>query len=159
MQIRKLNNLGYSVGLRALELTSLIENFNKNNMSSSGKSNVSKREIRILDMLQFIGSSIWKTLFDKPSDNLEKSSENENQYMIIDNNPVLSRFISVPKEYENLNCEAFVAGIIEGILDISYFRCEVSAHSVPAEGFPNRTVYLINFDESVIKRESRLSRK
>ncbi|VEU19911.1 DEKNAAC100732 [Brettanomyces naardenensis] len=128
-------------------------------MSSSGKSNSSRRETKILDILRFIGSSIWISLFDKSTDNLEKSSENENQYMIIDNDPKLSKFISVPKEYENLNCESFVAGIIEGILDISYFRCEVSAHTVPIEGSPNRTVYLINFDESVIKRELRLSKK
>lgn len=153
---RKLNNLGYGVGLRALELTSLRESFS-NNITSSGKSNTSKREIKILDMLRFIGSSVWKSLFGKAADNLEKSSEDENQFMIIDSDPVLSKYISVPKEYENLDCESFVAGVIEGILDISYFQCEVSAHNVPMTGMPNRTVYLVSLDNSVTRREKRIS--
>lgn len=152
---RKLNNLGYSVGIRILELVSLREDFDRN-ITSSSKYNSAKRETKILEMLQFVGSSIWMTLFGKNVDNLEKSVQNKNQYMIIDNDPLMTKFISVPKEYEGLDCESFVAGIIEGILDVSYFRCEVSAHVVPIDKHPNRTVYLINFDESVITRESRL---
>lgn len=152
---RKLNNLGYTVGLKYLELSSLRVNFS-NNISSTGKSNLSKRNIRLLESLQFIVSSIWTSLFDKQADSLEKSSEHENQYMIIDNNPVMTKYIGLPKEYENLNCESFVAGIIEGMLDISYYKCEVSAHTVPRDTFPNRTVYLIKLDDSVLAREARL---
>lgn len=37
--------------------------------------------------------------------------------MISDNDPVLSRYISVPKELSQLNCNAFVAGIVEAVLD------------------------------------------
>jgi hypothetical protein len=151
---RKLNNLGYSIGLKFLELSSLRENF-KNNISSSAKSNLSQRNIKILQILQFIVSNIWLNLFDKKADSLEKSSDHENQFMIIDNNPIMTRFISLPKEYESLNCESFVAGIIEGILDLAYFNCEVSAHSVPQESFPNRTIYLIKFDQYVLSREAR----
>ena len=33
--------------------------------------------------------------------------------MIVENVPLLNRFISIPKEYGDLNCSAFVAGIIE----------------------------------------------
>ncbi|GAV29137.1 hypothetical protein PMKS-002617 [Pichia membranifaciens] len=101
-------------------------------------------------------STIWTSLFDKQADSLEKSSEHENQYMIIDNNPVMTKYIGLPKEYENLNCESFVAGIIEGMLDISYFKCEVSAHTVPKDTCPNRTVYLIKLDDAVLAREARL---
>lgn len=155
---RKLNNLGYTVGCKYLELSSLRINFS-NNISSTGKSNLSKRNIRLLDNLQYIVSTIWLNLFDKEADSLEKSSEHENQFMIIDNNPVMTRYIGLPKEYENLNCEAFVAGIIEGILDISYFKCEVSAHNVAKDTFPNRTVYLIKLDETVLDREARLDAK
>ncbi|KAG7877643.1 hypothetical protein KL935_004660 [Ogataea polymorpha] len=143
---RKLNNLGYSIGTKVLELASLRENFS-NNLTSSGKSNMSKREIKVLEILHFITSVIWPSLFEKPADNLEKSSESNSQYMIIDNAPVLMKYISVPKEYEGLNCEAFVAGIVEGILDSTFFKCEVSAHTVPVDGYLGRTVYLINFDE------------
>lgn len=37
--------------------------------------------------------------------------------MISDNDPILSRYISVPKELSQLNCNAFVAGIVEAVLD------------------------------------------
>lgn len=37
--------------------------------------------------------------------------------MISDNEPVLTRYISVPKELSQLNCNAFVAGIVEAVLD------------------------------------------
>ncbi|KAG7876146.1 hypothetical protein KL938_004818 [Ogataea parapolymorpha] len=153
---RKLNNLGYSIGTKVLELASLRENFS-NNLTSSGKSNMSKREIKVLEILHFITSVIWPSLFEKPADNLEKSSESNCQYMIIDNAPVLMKYISVPKEYEGLNCEAFVAGIVEGILDSTLFKCEVSAHTVPVDGHLGRTVYLINFDEELIALYNRRS--
>ncbi len=39
--------------------------------------------------------------------------------MIIDNDPLISRFISTPKELSALNCAAFYCGIIEGILDVN----------------------------------------
>lgn len=152
---RNLNNLGYSIGIKYLELTSLRQNF-ANNISSSGKSNVAKRNTRLLEVLQFITHVIWPGLFEKPADSLEKSSEKENQFMIIDFNPMMTRYISAPKDFESLNCEAFTAGIIEGILDACYFRCEVSAHSAPQPDLPERTVFLINFDDAVISREARL---
>lgn len=154
---RKLNNLGYTVGLKYLDLSSLRVNFS-NNISSTGKSNLSKRNIRLLETLQFIVSTIWSNLFDKQADSLEKSSEHVNQYMIIDNSPVMTKYIGLPKECESLNCESFVAGIIEGMLDLSYFKCEVSAHTVPRDTFPNRTVYLIKLDDSVLEREARLDK-
>lgn len=37
--------------------------------------------------------------------------------MISDNDPLVSRYISVPKELSQLNCNAFVAGIVEAVLD------------------------------------------
>ena len=48
--------------------------------------------------------------------------------MIVENVPLLNRFISIPKEYGDLNCSAFVAGIIEGALDNSGFNADVTAH-------------------------------
>ncbi|TID30430.1 hypothetical protein CANINC_000941 [Pichia inconspicua] len=152
---RNLNNLGYSIGIKYLELTALRKNF-ANNISSSGKSNVAKRNTRLLEVLQYITQSIWLGLFERPADSLEKSAEKESQYMIIDNDPMMTKYISMPKDFESLNCEAFTAGIIEGILDVCYFRCEVSAHNAPQQNFPNRTVFLIKFDDAVISRDARL---
>lgn len=41
--------------------------------------------------------------------------------MISDNEPMWTRFISVPKDFSQLNCGAFIAGIVESILEGSQF--------------------------------------
>jgi hypothetical protein len=129
-----LNELGYRVGIRALDLLVWRE---KN----------SKRETRVLGMLYFIHTTVWKAMFGKQADSLEKSTENEdecmlthplcqfspfyvyqqielfNSYselfidMISDNDPMVSKFISIPKDVSQLNCGAFMAGIVEAIMD------------------------------------------
>ncbi|RHZ56090.1 hypothetical protein Glove_406g58 [Diversispora epigaea] len=140
---RKLNDFGYRVGTRLLEL---IVWRDKN----------SKRETRVLGILYFIHTTVWKTLFGKQADSLEKSKEHEDEYMISDNDPVISRYISVPKELSQLNCNAFLAGIVEAILDGAQFPARVTAHSVPQEGFPLRTTILIQFDKEVLQRDEQL---
>jgi hypothetical protein len=139
----RLNGLGYQIGQRYLELVKLREGF-KN----------SKREIKIVEMLQFIHGPFWNTIFGKSANELEKSQDVLNEYMIIDNVPLIAKFISIPKDYGNLNCSAFIAGIIEGALDLAGFNVKVTAHSVPIEGSPLRTVFLIKFDELILLRES-----
>jgi hypothetical protein len=41
--------------------------------------------------------------------------------MISDNEPVLTKYISVPRELSQLNCNAFLAGVVEAILDSAQF--------------------------------------
>ncbi|KAI8369505.1 NO signaling/Golgi transport ligand-binding domain-containing protein [Radiomyces spectabilis] len=140
---RKLNEFGYRVGARQLELLSWRE---KN----------AKRETRVLGVLYFIHSVVWKTLFGKQADSLEKSTENEDEYMISDNDPVLTRYISVPKELSQLNCNAFIAGIVEAVLDGCQFPARVTAHSVPTDAHPLRTTILIKLEKEVLQREELL---
>ncbi|KAI8991997.1 NO signaling/Golgi transport ligand-binding domain-containing protein [Mycotypha africana] len=137
---RKLNEFGYRVGYRLLELLAWRE-----------KS--AKREIKVINVLYFIHSTVWKALFNKSADSLEKSTENEDEYMISDNDPLLTRYISVPKELSQLNCNAFVAGIVEAVLDGCQFPARVTAHTVPIDGFPQRTTILIKLDKEVLERE------
>ncbi|TPX39553.1 hypothetical protein SeMB42_g06333 [Synchytrium endobioticum] len=92
-------------------------------------------------------------MFAKQADTLEKSTEQEDEYMISDNEPPVSKFISIPKEMSQLNASAFVAGIVEAILDGCGFPSRVSAHSTGTDAFPQRTTILIKFDPSVIQRE------
>ncbi|GMF06680.1 hypothetical protein B5S28_g1682 [[Candida] boidinii] len=145
---KKLSNLGYKIGLKYLELISF-----RDVISMSNKSNPSKRQIKVLDILMIINNNLFNNLFGKPADSLERSQEDSSQYMIYENIPMLSQFISIPKEYESLNVNSFIAGIIEGILDCAYFPADVSAHTVPSEEFPLRTVYLVKFHPKVVKRE------
>ncbi|KAI9208674.1 NO signaling/Golgi transport ligand-binding domain-containing protein [Polychytrium aggregatum] len=137
---KKLSDYGYRVGIRVLELSAWRE--------KSGR-----RETRVLPILYFITGPIWKMLFGKQADSLEKGTENEDEYMISDNEPILSKFISIPREMSLLNPSAFVGGIVEAILDGSQFPCRVTAHSTPIEGFPLHTTILIKFDKSVMQRE------
>ena len=64
-----MNDFGYRVGTRLLEL---IVWRDKN----------SKRETRVLGILYFIHTTVWKTLFGKQADTLEKSTENENECIL-----------------------------------------------------------------------------
>ncbi|KAJ3332949.1 TRAPP subunit trs31 [Blyttiomyces sp. JEL0837] len=73
--------------------------------------------------------------------------------MITDNDPVVNRYISTPRELSSLNAGAFVAGVVEAILDGSHFPSRVSAHSTAIDGFPLRMTILIKFDKSVMQRE------
>lgn len=41
----------------------------------------------------------------------------EDEYMISDYDLFINKFISVPKDLGQLNCGAFVAGIVKGCLD------------------------------------------
>lgn len=116
-----------------------------------------KRETRILGILQFIAQTVYRHLFNKPADGLERSHDKDDEYMLIDHEPVVNTYISVPKEISLLNCAAFVAGIIEAVLDGSLFPARVTAHSTPTEQFPGRTVYLIKFEQSVLEREAVLA--
>jgi len=37
--------------------------------------------------------------------------------MIIDNDPIITRSISVPRDMSQLSCSSFTAGIVEAVLD------------------------------------------
>ena len=96
--------------------------------------------------------------------------------MISDNEPLVNQYISVPKEMSQLNCAAYVAGIIEGVVcgllggqgvglaqqlygggDLAKLEppAVVSAHNAGEEGgmWPGKTVFLIRFSEEVVRRE------
>jgi len=77
--------------------------------------------------------------------------------MVHDNAPMITRFISVPGNMSQLNCNAFLAGIIEAILDMSMFFTErVTAHATGDENFPQRCTILIKFRRGVVEREALL---
>lgn len=102
-----------------------------------------KREIRFLSALMSIHTNVWKAVFGKPADAIEKSVENEDECpfgslscrlisfdrvywlvvvvvvvdMIIDNDPIITRNISVPRDMSQLSCSSFTAGIVEAVLD------------------------------------------
>lgn len=78
---------------------------------------------------------MWTHLFGRQADRLEKSSnpDTPDEYMIIDNEPLVNAYLSIPREMSQLNCAAYVAGMIEGICDGAGFPARVTAHSVGAQ--------------------------
>eukprot|EP00850_Spirogloea_muscicola_P010501 SM000062S19887 [mRNA] locus=s62:138655:140841:- [translate_table: standard] len=189
---RKLEDAGYGVGLRMLELLCHREKATKgtniavNEVRITAEISVkvqqkgSKRETRLLQILTFVHSSVWKALFGKVADSLEKSTEHEDEYMISERELLVNRFVSVPRDMGSFNCGAFVAGIVkaqiflsptmtanllrptvplasQGVLDNAGFPARVTAHFVAVEGQARpRTTILIKFSEEVLLREARL---
>nr|CAG4646678.1 EOG090X0H7V [Macrothrix elegans] len=133
----KLSELGQQVGIHLLDLLVMRE--------KGGK-----REIKLLQILIFIKSTVWKVVFGKEADKLEHANDDDRTYYLIEKESLLNKFISIPKDKGNLNCAAFGAGIIEGILNSSNFPAKVTAH------WHKGTTYMIKFDESVIVRDKQL---
>jgi trafficking protein particle complex subunit 5 len=122
----RLNTLGYRVGTRVLEVMV---------WRTEGSSKAPKRETRFLPALMSIHTQVWKSVFGKPADAIEKSVENQDECeyrvmseekfhlrvvyvdMIIDNDPPITRHISVPRDMSQLSCSSFSAGIVEAVLD------------------------------------------
>ena len=156
----RLNNQGYPIGIRLLDLL----------LTRSANPLASIRPTRILPLLQFIAQTLYRHLFGRPADALERSNEDQAQYLLFDNEPMVNTYISLPRELSSLNCAAFVAGIIEGVCDGAGFATEgVTAHSVgvqdeggkDAKGqamWPGKTVFLIKFKKEVLEREEILGR-
>ncbi|KAL8683866.1 MAG: hypothetical protein Q9186_000209 [Xanthomendoza sp. 1 TL-2023] len=145
---RRLNEQGYPLGLRLLPLLLYRE-----------PPRTSVRPNRILPLLQFIHGPLWRQLFGRTADAIEHSSSANNEYMISDNEPLVNQYISVPKEMNQLNCAAYVAGIIEGVCDGCGLKAAVSAHNGGTEMWPGKTVFLIRFEEGVVEREGLLEAK
>lgn len=57
----RLNDLGYQVGFRLLEVHMFRER-------------TSKRETGLVEMLKYISITMWKALFGKPADRLQQGS-------------------------------------------------------------------------------------
>lgn len=104
----KLQETGHRVGTKLLELVSTRER------------NV-KRELGVIEFLQFISTTCWRSFFGKPADSLERSTDNDNEYMIHETDSLTNRFISIPADLGQLNCAAYTAGILKGMLDCAHF--------------------------------------
>ncbi|CAH3179098.1 unnamed protein product [Porites evermanni] len=133
----KLSDLGQQVGSRVLDVLVLRE---------KGM----KREVRVLNILLFIKSVFWKSLFGKEADKLEQANDDDKTYYIIEKEPLVNKFISVPKDKGFLNCASFVAGIVEAVLHGCNFPAKVTAH------WHKGTTLMIKFEESVIIRDKSL---
>lgn len=137
--INRLDEAGFSVGIKIVELFSIRE---KNY----------KRFTTISQLLNFITTVVWKQLFGKTIDTVERSNDNDLEYMIYETDPITNTFISVPEDIGDVNCAAFIAGIIRGIANQASLPAKVTTHYVEYDGIL-KTVYLMKFEKSCIDRE------
>ncbi|TDZ40096.1 Transport protein particle subunit trs31 [Colletotrichum sidae] len=150
---QRLNVQGHSIGLKLLDLLLFRE-----------PPRTQVRPLTIIALLHFIKQSCWQHLFARQADRLEKSADpaKPDEYMIIDNEPLVNAYISVPREMSQLNCAAFVAGIVEGICDGAGFPARVTAHNIAtkddSEMWPGKTVFLVKFRSEVLEREGYLGK-
>ena len=72
---RRLEGTGFGVGLRVLELLAY-------------KSREYRREIRLMNLLQHVSTNVWKSLFGKAADSLERSIDHSDEFMIVDYAPI-----------------------------------------------------------------------
>ncbi|RMD41956.1 hypothetical protein DV735_g3183, partial [Chaetothyriales sp. CBS 134920] len=140
---KRLNEQGYMLG---------------SNSSSSGGAALALRPLRLLPLLNLLTTKLYPLLFSRPADSLEQSTTEPREYMIIDNTPLTNTYISVPKEMNQLSVAAYIAGVIEGVCDASGFEAKVTSHNQGTDVWPNRTVFLLRFDDAVLEREKELDR-
>lgn len=111
----RLNILGYRVGSRLLELLPLRDYLYP--ISSLRSPPPPTRTLRLLPILSYVHSTLYRYLFGRPADSLERSTDNEDEYMIGDDDMVVTRGVEVPKEMSELSCGALVAGVVEAVMD------------------------------------------
>ena len=91
----------------------------------------------------------------KVADSLE--IYNDDEYALGDKSLVVNRYISVPKDFGDLNCGAFAAGVVKGVLRDAGFPAEVSAYYAEVDGQRSpKTNILMKFAPEVLEREKRL---
>lgn len=143
--IDRLSDMGFAIGIRLLE-------------HISWKDKTTKRETKFVKLLFFITMNVWKALFGREAV-LEKSSDT--QYMISEPEMLVSKFISPPKAHPNSN--AFIAGIVEGILDAAEFPARVTAPNTSAaanaanaaQGKAPKAFILIEFAPEVLEEDAK----
>ena len=129
-----------------------------------------------MNVLQFVSTQVWKGLFQKPADSLERSIDHADEFMIVDYEPLTSTFVSVPSDFGQLSVDAYMSGIIAGVLSGAGFSARVTAHSVKLEDGetnPNATssnnngsvpkrrekaVFLVKFSPEVLERDAAMER-
>ncbi|XP_046422694.1 trafficking protein particle complex subunit 5 isoform X2 [Neodiprion virginianus] len=111
----KLAEMGAEVGHRMTDLLVMRE--------KSGK-----REVKLLSVLLFIKSTVWKSLFGREADKLEHANDDDRTYYIIEKEALVNKFVSVPKDKGSLNCASFTAGIVEAILSDCGFVVDMYIH-------------------------------
>jgi hypothetical protein len=58
-----------------------------------------RRETKVLSILTFIQTVVWKSLFGAPADDIQKSTANEGEYYLIENLPLINKYPLRPSSH------------------------------------------------------------
>ena len=146
----RLAALGREVGRRATPLAAVKYPFN-----------FKQRFNTVESYLNVIADVLWVRWFGKKG-RLSKERGSD-RYFITDDEPLVTKYIHVPPDYlspegtPTINFANFVAGMIQGALDVAPFGSKVAAfHMGQDPQFPNQTLYCIQLDSLVLERERRI---
>lgn len=73
-----------------------------------------KRETKFLEQLTFIKKHVWKSIYGKEADSVEKHATDPLLYYIIEKDPIINKFL--PKDRLDYSC-AYLNG------NLNYFPC------------------------------------
>lgn len=144
----QLEELGYPLGPRFLELICFRE-----------KS--CKKELKIVDILFFISKYLWPCVFSKSIASVEQHAEYNHMYMLKEENSLCNRYVSLHRGQKTVNCSAFAAGLVEGLLNAAGFSSRVIAYydndDGKGENSEEKTTYVIYFAPEIVERDELLS--
>jgi hypothetical protein len=86
----------------------------------------------------------FQSLFGREADKLEHANDDERTYYIIEKEPLVNKFISVPKDKGSLNCSVFTAGIIEAVLNGCGFVSNCIYNSTLSKYVKNRHINMLD---------------
>ena len=81
--------------------------------------------------------------------------------MIKEENSICNRFACLPRGQKHINCSAFTAGIVEGLLNAAGYACKVNAtfdyeDSTCNDDPVERTAYIIYFAPEVVEKNKKI---
>jgi len=106
----RLSGMGRSMGIRYAELLAF-------------RNARVQRFTDLTDALKYVSSTVWKSLFGKDADGLEKVTASQATYYIADDSLLVNKYVA--KE-ASATCAAYVAGIVQGVLDAGAFKVKVT---------------------------------
>ncbi|RNA38498.1 Trafficking particle complex subunit 5 [Brachionus plicatilis] len=128
----RMAEFGRFIGVRLLDLTYYRDRNNK-------------REVKFLEQMNFIKKYVWKSIYGKEADKLERDYSDPLIYYIMEKDPIINKFL--PNDRLNFSCAYLNAGIIEAILNESNFPCKTDI--IHSDGW---VYYTIKFDKSVVSK-------
>lgn len=100
------------------------------------------KHLSFITLLQFIQDTVWKYMFGKKADDIQKINEDDSSYAIIDNEPLIASLVLPAKVNE------FICGIIKGVVESANFQCEsVNTQILEDKKFTSKSAYIIKLQK------------